>query len=174
MTSGGGATSAAGASCSPASRSCHPISCGKVFLCQFPTEFARPGSDHVLRTPATPTLAAVYNRAPLQPLITRSQCSARVSRDLALSSRRSRAHYQLITMSGSVIISDLETLQNSKNSLAAARNKFFARKIHKLKKVCISSTMITVTYLLDVFKHLSKLEILNLYSKFYVDNTNTV
>lgn len=77
-------------------------------------------------------------------------------------------------MSGSVIISDLETLQNSKNSLAAARNKFFARKIHKLKKVCISSTMITVTYLLDVFKHLSKLEILNLYSKFNVDNTNTV
>lgn len=97
VTSGGGATSAAGASCYPGSRSCHPISCGKVFLCQFPTEFARPGSDHVLRTPATPTLAAVYNRAPLLPLITRSPCFARVSRDLALSSRRSRAHYQLIT-----------------------------------------------------------------------------
>lgn len=62
-------------------------------------------------------------------------------------------------MSGSVIISDLETLQNSKNSLAAARNKFFARKIHKLKKVCIFSIMITVAYLLDVlFKHLSKFE----------------
>lgn len=149
---------------------------GKYSSASFPRSSLGPGPTtccaHLPPPPSLPYITAhPSNRSSLAlsalPVSHVTSLSARAAHVLTIS-------LSLITMSGSVIISDLETLQNSKNSLAAARNKFFARKIHKLKKVCISSTMITVTYLLDVFKHLSKLEILNLNSKFYVVNTNTV